>query len=182
MPYVTCEHCGLRGFIKRGWLEPPECPHCGQLIGRPADAKPEAVIAGSLALLRDVLEMDVAMVSELRGGREIVRHAAGDWRGVADLRGASLPLEETFCRRMLEGLIGNVLRDVAADPSVRDLEMARSLGVGAWIGAPIRAPYARLYVLCCLAREARPELGDREVLVLEGFVRSVQDQLELAEV
>jgi hypothetical protein len=46
------------------------------------------------------------------------------------------------------------------------------------MGTPIRLSDARLYLLCCLAREARPRLGERDVRVLEGFRRSVHDQLE----
>ena len=178
MPYVTCEHCGLRGFVPRSWVAPPECPHCGRAVGGAPEPAPDEAIQESLELLRELLRMDIAMVSEIRSGREIARHVAGEWPGVGDLRGSSLPLEDTFCRRLLEGLIGNVVADVEHDERVADLEMARALGVKAWIGTPLRASHARLYILCCLAREARPRLGPREVRVLKGFSRSVLDQLE----
>src|SRR5215210_2060898 len=100
MPYITCEHCGLPGFVSRGWTQPPECPHCGRSVGGGRDrVAPEEVIAGSLDLLRDVLEMDVAMLTEVRSGHEVVRHAAGEWPGVPDMRGVSAPLHDTFCAR-----------------------------------------------------------------------------------
>jgi GAF domain-containing protein len=136
------------------------------------------VIASSLEMVRELLEMDIAMLTEVSAGREVVRHAAGSWSTRVDLRGASLPLEDTFCQRLLEGHIGEVVGDVAADERTRDLRMALALGVGAWMGTPIRLSDARLYVLCCLAREARPQLGERDVRVLEGFRRSMHDQLE----
>ena len=181
MPYITCESCGLPGFVSRGWLEAPECPNCGHPIVRAVETAPKEVIDGSLALLRGVLEMDMAMVTEIREGGEVVRQSSGDWPGIDDLGGEPIPLAETYCRRMLEGLIGNVVPDVSAEESLRDLEMTRQLGIGAWIGTPIHVSHARLYILCCLAREARPDLGDREVRVLEGFARSVLDQLERSE-
>ena len=129
-------------------------------------------------MLHNVLEMDIAILSEIRAGREVVRHAAGSWAPGLDLQGASLPLEDTFCQRLLEGRIGEAVGDVAADERTRDLRMAIGLGVGAWMGTPIKLSDARLYVLCCLAREARPQLGERDVRVLEGFRRSMHDQLE----
>ena len=136
------------------------------------------MIATSLEMLRGLLEMDIAILSEIRAGLEVVRHAAGSWATGLDLKGASLPLEDTFCQRLLEGRIGEAVGDVAADERTRDLRMAIGLGVGAWMGTPIKLSDARLYVLCCLAREARPQLGQRDVRVLEGFRRSMHDQLE----
>lgn len=178
MPYVTCDHCGLPGFVTAGWLQPPECPHCGLPVAHVAEPPAERVIAGSLALLRDVMDMDLALVTEVGAGQETIRHAAGEWPGIAELRGASMPFEETFCKRLLEGKIGKTIADVDADERVRDLQMACGLGVKAYVGTPVRASHARLYMLCCLAREARPRLGDRDVRVIEGFTRSLLDQLE----
>jgi GAF domain-containing protein len=77
---------------------------------------------------------------------------------------------------MLEGEIENVIADVANDPRVRDLGLATALGVGAWIGVPLSPSLGRLYVLCCLAREAR-ELDERDVAVLRGFAATLGSQL-----
>jgi GAF domain-containing protein len=62
---------------------------------------------------------------------------------------------------------------VSADPELRDLPIVRDNGVGSYLGVPLSAADARLYVLCCLAREARPDLGDEAV----DFVRSLCDRL-----
>ena len=121
--------------------------------------------------------MDVAMLTEIADAREIARHASGEWPGVGPLVGGSLPLEETFCKRMLEGVIAHVVADVATDEGVRDLPLARALGVGAWIGVPLSASLGRLYVLSCLAREAQPRLGERDVQVLRGFAATLASQL-----
>ena len=56
--------------------------------------------------------------------------------------------------------------------------MPRRLGVGAWLGVPIELSHAELYVLCCLASEARPSLGEREVRLLAGLAESVRATLE----
>jgi hypothetical protein len=36
----------------------------------------------------------------------------------------------------------------------------------------------RLYVLCCLASESRPSLGQREVRLLAGLAESVRAELQ----
>jgi GAF domain-containing protein len=89
-----------------------------------------------------------------------------------------VPLEDTLCQRLLEGRIGNYVRDAAADERVRDLAMARELGVRAWLGVPIQPSSTELYMLCCLAREVRPDLGDREVRLLRGLAESVLAELQ----
>ena len=131
-----------------------------------------------MALARRTLGMDVAMVTEVQDGMEIARAVSGDWPGLGQLAGASIPLEETFCKRMLEGEIENVVRDVAADDRARDLQLAKALGVGAWIGVPLDTSLARLYVLCCLSREAQPDLTERDVHALRGFAATLARALD----
>jgi GAF domain-containing protein len=154
------------------------CPRCDELLAEPvaAEADEREGVDATLELVRRVLEMDVAMVSEVDDANEIARYVAGEWPGVGRLEGASLPLEETFCRRMLEGTIGNAISDVSADASVRDLQFARALGVGAWIGVRLPPSLGRLYVLCCLARESR-RLEERDVHVLRGFAATLTSRL-----
>jgi GAF domain-containing protein len=79
---------------------------------------------------------------------------------------------------MLDGRIGNYIRDARSDARVSDLAMARQLGVGAWLGVPIDISDTQLYVLCCLARESRPSIGEREVRLLAGLAESVRAELQ----
>ena len=175
MPYVRCARCGLTSFAVRRHAWAPRCPRCDEvLVDRLGDEAPgPASVDATLALVRETFAMDVAMITEVHEGKETARHATGEWPGLGPLVGASLPLEETFCKQMLEGEIGNLVPDVAGDERTRDLQFARALGVGAWIGVPMSTPLARLYILCCLDREAQPELGDRDVHVLRGFAAAL---------
>jgi GAF domain-containing protein len=128
-----------------------------------------------MRLTRDLLDSDVAILSEIGRGRETALRMAGDWPGIEE--GRSLPLDETFCKRMLDGRIENYIRDARADERVCALPMTRQLGIGAYLGVPIRIDDVRLYVLCCLDRESRPSLGDREVRLLSGLAESVRVEL-----
>jgi GAF domain-containing protein len=138
----------------------------------------EGGIAGALALARGQLAMDVALLTHVDNGLETVSEASGEWPVLGSLEGRSVPFGETFCNRLLEGRISNVVTDAAHDNRVADLGMARDFGVGAWIGVPIELSDARLYILCCLAREARPELGPEDVRFLTGLGETVLAELE----
>jgi GAF domain-containing protein len=130
-----------------------------------------------MRLTRDLLDTDVALLTEIRDGRETARRAAGEWPGMDSFEGVSSPLEDTVCQRMLLGRIGNYIRDAQGDDRVNDLPMVHQLGIGAYLGVPIRLDDVRLYVLCCMDRESRPSLGEREVRLLAGLGESVRVEL-----
>jgi GAF domain-containing protein len=133
----------------------------------------EAVRA-ELAMLCRELDMDSALVSEITGGREVVRWTAGE----GDYASVSAALEETICARLLDGRIGPLVTDTKAEPSLNSLEAVRDGSIGAYLGVPFTTADARLYVLCCLAREARPDLGDGDVHFLRGLAESMRSHLE----
>ncbi len=178
MPYVRCGGCGLISYAPRSG---GSCPNCGAPVNLlPADVNgsdPARRLDALLRLTRELLDVDVAMLSEIAGGREVVRLAAGVWPGVGSPAGTALPFEDTICREMLEGRIGNVVCDTHADVRVRHLPPTTELGVRAWLGVPISLTDAELYVLCCLSREARPSFGEREVRLLRGLGESLRAEL-----
>ena len=47
--------------------------------------------------------MDVAVLGEVCEGREVVRYLAGDGGSFGLSPGASMPIEETYCQRLLTG-------------------------------------------------------------------------------
>jgi GAF domain-containing protein len=134
----------------------------------------QEAVRAELAMLCRELDMDSALVSEIIGGREVVRWAAGE----GDYASVSAALEETICARLLDGRIGPLVSDTAAEPSLNQLEAVRAGAVGAYLGVPFTTADARLYVLCCLAREARPDLGESDIRFLRGLAESVRSHLE----
>jgi GAF domain-containing protein len=184
MPYQTCPECGLRTYYVSG----EECPRCGTPLCAPArgsappdwrpDTEPRGAVERVLAVARRELRMDAALLSEVRDGREVVLWATGNGRLPAFVAGASAPLRDTICERLLDGTIDSIVHDAAADPRVRDLPAVRATGLGAYIGVPLSGAAARRYVLCCLASEARPDLTEGDVRFLRGLVESVRPAVD----
>ncbi|HEY1568293.1 MAG TPA: hypothetical protein VGF68_14795, partial [Solirubrobacteraceae bacterium] len=50
-----------------------------------------------MRLTRDLLDADIAVLTEIGQGRETARRAAGEWPGMDMFEGASSPLEDTVC-------------------------------------------------------------------------------------
>ena len=133
-----------------------------------------------LALARARTGADAALVSEVHEGRETVREIDQDGAFPSIVAGLSAPLEETICERLLAGRVGNLVPDVRADPDLGDLPMVQAAGVGAYLGVPLSVADARTYLLCCIAREARRDLGDDEVRFVRGLAGRVRATLDVA--
>ena len=142
---------------------------------RSSEADP---ITGLLELAHTETQMDVAILGEVSDGRELVRYLAGDGGSLGLSPGASMRIEDTYCHRLLTGKLSNVVADAQANEQVRDLEITRAARVGAYIGVPLTGLDARLYVLCCLAHEQRPQLGGQDVLFLRDLGQAVLATLE----
>jgi GAF domain-containing protein len=138
----------------------------------------EDPITAALKLAQMETEMDAAVLGEVCDGRELVRFVAGDAGSFGLRAGASAPIEDTYCHRLLTGRLSNVVPDAQADEQLHDLEITRAACVGAYIGVPLTALDARLYVLSCLAHEQRPQLGERDVLFLRDLGETVVAELE----
>ena len=178
MPYLTCTSCGLRTYV----VSEGTCPSCGMSLRRPVPpagprpARPdrEGRVRAQLALACRELDADAALLSEIRAGHEYVRWGAGEDGFV----GLAVPLRDTVCERLLDGRIGSVVSDATLEPSLNELEGVRNGTVRAYIGVPFETERARAYVLCCLAREARPDLGEADVRFLQGIAESLRPLLE----
>jgi GAF domain-containing protein len=137
-----------------------------------------------LDLTCTTMDMDLVLLTEVADGLEQVLRAAGAWPGLdpADLIGRSLALPDTFCQRLLQETLPPFVGDVERDPTTAGLRLARALGVKAWIGTRLPTSGARIYVLCCLARETRPNLGRRDVLALSTLAISLSNQLDTSSI
>lgn len=155
--------------------------------GGPAGERPESnggpcatpSIDRLLAMVREHLDMDVAYLSEFRGGEQVLRALEGDGSSFGVRAGGALSLEATYCRRVVAGELDNVVADARANPVTRGLEITRAADVGAYVGVPLKLSDGRVYgTLCCASHAARPELGEREVSLMEFLARVMAEQLE----
>src|SRR5262249_42022514 len=117
MPYLSCPSCSLPTYC----VSEGTCPACGTRLKakragvgrRPTRARPGDAVRAELAMLCRELAMDSALVSEITGGREVVRWASG----AGDYASVAADLRDTICQRLLDGRIGALVRDTAVEPS-----------------------------------------------------------------
>ena len=181
MPYISCPRCSVTTYC----VTQEECPLCGTLLdaggvanGPLPRTRSSGPIGRALRLAREQTGVDAALLTEVRDDQEVVRHVVQEGAFPALAAGVAAPLQDTICRLLLQGRIPNLVPDLGAEPELRELPAVTEYGVGAYLGVPLTAADARLYLLCCLAREARPDLGDDDVRALRSIARRLRTTLD----
>ncbi len=142
----------------------------------------DEVITGALEVARQSLGMDAAHVGTFDAGCQEIREVAGDAALFALAPGTRVPTEDTFCRRMIDGRIPQVVPDVARQPGLADVPAARDGVIGAYVGVPVSASDGTVFgSFCCLSKHAEPTLEDRDITFLRVLGRLVGDRLQRQE-
>jgi EAL domain-containing protein (putative c-di-GMP-specific phosphodiesterase class I) len=162
--------------ITPGWSHGADNPFLIPASSLFADAQRTA--EGILGVARELLEMDVAYLTEFTGAREIFRAIDGDGERFGLRVAASVPLERNFVRMAdarsheADGASSYVSQPV-------DLTDVQSIAVGTCVGVPITFSNGRLYgALGCVRSDSSPPLGEREVRLMRGLAHLLAEQLE----
>ena len=141
----------------------------------------ETAIGEALEIARQALGMEAGYVTQFTDGEQVYRELAGD-AGSFDMRlDEGYRLDGSYCMRMVLGEIPNLITDSTAEAGVRDLAITRLGEIGAYVGVPVVFSDGRVYgSVCTVSHEARPDLTDRDVLVLKAIARLIGAELERA--
>src|SRR5471032_3075185 len=72
-------------------------------------------IERALSAVRELLGMDVAYATEFADGNQVFRFIDGDPISFGFSTGHTLPLDQTYGQKILEGRLSNLIPDVRAD-------------------------------------------------------------------
>jgi response regulator RpfG family c-di-GMP phosphodiesterase len=149
----------------------------GAAFRRPSDS-----VEQILRTARDSLGMDVSFVSRFTEEEMVFRALEGDARSFGWQEGEGVPLEGTFCRRVVEGTLPNVIPDAKNDDRVNRLDITREADIGSYVSLPLRFSDGRVYgTLCCLSHSSDPRPRERDAEFMQVLARLVADQLEREE-
>lgn len=161
--------------MERGATEPSDYV---ELIEKIEAAQESDVVEQALVAAQQRLGMDASYVTTIDSVSQTVHAIAGDADIAARYTGSVFPVEQTYCMRMLNGEIPNIVPDTHAEPAIRDLEVSREFH--AYAGVPVTLSDGRVHgTLCCVSREPRPGLGSDELRfmrTLAGIVAARVDQ------
>jgi GAF domain-containing protein len=137
-------------------------------------------IGHALRAAREFLGMDIAYATEHVGPMQLFRQVDGDlsFFGLGDIQG--LRLDQTYCQRVCDGRLPNLIPDVRADDRSARLAIGTAASIRAFASVPLRFADGRFFgTLCVASHELRPGLGYRHLELLRIAARMVADQFEL---
>lgn len=131
-----------------------------------------------LTAARAQLGMELAHFSAFEGGRQVFRAVqGGDSFGLGE--GDELDLEGTYCQRVVDGRLPNLVRDARSDPETKDLPLTVDAGIGSYAGVPVVLSDGRLYgTLCCVDHDEAPGLDERDLNFMHTLAAMLGSHVE----
>lgn len=132
-----------------------------------------------LTTLRDRTGMGLVYLSVLDRTNQHILAVAGDKEVAGIEAGLRIPIEETYCARMVADELDHVVGDTATHPVTAGLP-ATADGLACWIGVPVHLPSGHvLGSLCCADDTARPGLSQAAADELRSFADILGGQLAM---
>ena len=137
------------------------------------------ILHDALRAIRLHLGMDVAFVSEFVNGRRVFRHVDTHLDNPPIQVGASDPLDQSYCQRVIEGRLPELMQNAALVTAALELPATTRLPIGAHISVPIRLRDGRLFgTFCCFSFGADPSLQERDLTIMRAFADFAGQQIE----
>jgi GAF domain-containing protein len=160
--------------VERGAIEPSEY---AELIEKLEAAQESDVVEQALAAAQERLGMDASYITTIDERHQTVHAIVGDADIAARYTATVFPVEQTYCMRMLNGEIPNIVPDTRAEPAISDLDVTREFH--AYVGVPVRLSDGRVHgTLCCVSREPRSGLGSDELRFMDTLAGIVAARVE----
>jgi response regulator RpfG family c-di-GMP phosphodiesterase len=141
-------------------------------------AEPDRVIQRALETARDMLDMDLAYVADVRSGMHDLVAVAGHPESFGARLGQQVPLEGTYCELLLRGRLDGIVRNAREHPVTRQMPATERAGIGAYIGVPVTLPDGRTFgTFCCIGHDPDPSLHQRDLRFMTVLGRLIGDQL-----
>jgi EAL domain-containing protein (putative c-di-GMP-specific phosphodiesterase class I) len=132
-----------------------------------------------LRAARKHLGMDVAFIGEFTMGRRVFRHVDSDEAYCPVVAGNSDPLEATYCQRVADGRLPQLIRDPRDYPEAMALPVTEALPVGSLLSVPIKLENGETYgTFCSFSHAVKPGLGQADLDTMNVFGKLVTTELE----
>lgn len=132
-----------------------------------------------LRAIRTHLGMDVAFVSEFMAGRRVFRYVDSSHPDQPVRPGGADPLEESYCQRVVDGRLPELMSDAAKVPEACVLPVTAALPVGAHMSVPIRLKNGQIYgTFCCFSFTPDLSLNERDLSMMRVFAEIAAEQID----
>lgn len=141
------------------------------------DTPPEADFDRITRLIRQLLQVDVSLISLVDASRQFFKSSSGLVELVGDCNGT--PLSHSFCQHVVMQEAPVAVADARSNDLVRDNLAVRDLNVIAYLGVPIAAPDGQVIGSLCALQTSPREWTAEERQSLSDFAAVVENAIAL---
>jgi len=117
-----------------------------------------------LGRIRRQLGMELAFIAEFSGGRRVFRYVDSGTSELEILPGDSDPLDDSFCLRVADGRLPELMTDASLNAEAMTLPATLAMPVGAHLSVPIRLTDGRVFgTICCFSRRPDESLQEHDL-------------------
>jgi GAF domain-containing protein len=143
-----------------------------------SDQRP-GTIEDMLRDVREAFDMDVAFVSKFDGDQLVFRNLEGDTESFGWQEGESFPIDESYCKRVLDERIPRVVPDAKREDATKDLRVTSEADLGCYCAVALVLSDGRLYgTLCCVSHAPDPRLRESDLGIMERTAGWLVEQME----
>jgi GAF domain-containing protein len=144
-----------------------------------SDTALDHAIGEVLKLLRERMGMDVVFVSEFVDGRRVFRKVAQAPGVDLIAEGQGEPLEQSWCKHVVDGRLPQYIADARQDPAAAPLLRDLAFPIGTHISTPVVLGNGEVYgTLCCFSFEPNGQVNPDDLSRLKLTARLAAQRLE----
>jgi EAL domain-containing protein (putative c-di-GMP-specific phosphodiesterase class I) len=126
-----------------------------------------SILQNLLNAARLHLAMEVAFISEFEGERRVFRFVDQAEEVQLLKVGSSDPLDESYCRKVVDGLLPQLIHDAQKLQAALEIPATRKLGIGAHVSVPIRFSDGSVFgTFCSFSFLADHTLNERDIALM----------------
>jgi EAL domain-containing protein (putative c-di-GMP-specific phosphodiesterase class I) len=130
-------------------------------------------------MLRKHLGMDIAFLTEFFNGNREVKLVDTEEEDSPVKPGICTPIEETYCRLIIEGKLPPIMHDVLNYPLAAVMPITTELGIRAYVSVPICLKDGTVYgTLCCYSRVPNASLNERDLGMMKACAEMTGRQID----
>lgn len=140
---------------------------------------PVELVRTLLGHVRRRLGLDTAWLSSFRDGMQVIEVLDGNADALGLALGQRSVLSESYCVRVIDGRLPEVIADTAANQMTAALPVTREWGLGAYVGVPVLgADGVAAGMVCVVSREVQPDLADEDVRIVRQVAELIATLIE----
>ncbi len=123
--------------------------------------------------------MSVAFISEFIDGERVFKFVDAENENPPIKVGDSDPLEETYCKKIVDNKLTNIICDTSENDITRKLNVTDALSIGSYMGVPIMLSSGEVYgTFCCYKYSSDKTLNQRDLSFLRAISEIASDIIE----